>query len=105
MKVKKGTMIGVGVVAACGLAAVLVYHRGKRMQAASGATQTTSGAPAPATPTSIVDTFTRGLKATGNDLGVTDYNFDSAGQPIVGRYESPSTFAQRAASGLYGTSK
>lgn len=100
MKVKKGTIIGVGVVAACGVAAVLIFRRGKRVQAASGATQTTSGAPAPAS--SVVDTFTRGLKALGADLGVSEtYNLDSAGQPIVGHYESPSTFAQRAVSGLY----
>jgi hypothetical protein len=100
---KRGTMIGlgIGIVAACGVGAVLLYRRGKRVEAAQGTTQTTSGTPAP---TTIVDTITRGLKALGDDIGVTShYEIDSAGQPIIGHYESSPTFAQRAVSGLYTT--
>lgn len=96
---KRSTMIGLGIVGACGVGAVLLYRRGKRVQAAQGTTQTTSGTPVD---TSIIDTMTQGLKALGDNLGLTShYEFDSAGQPIIGHYESSPTFAQRAVSGQF----
>lgn len=94
---KTTTIIGIGIVATGGVLGFL-YYRGKRVQAAQGTTQTTSGQPAPS---SVVDTIAGGLKALGDSLGMASTTLDAFGQPIIGHYESPTTFAQRAVSGQY----
>jgi hypothetical protein len=95
----KNTKIGLGIVAACGVAGWLLYRRGKKLQAVTGTASPTG-------PESVTDTIVKGAQSVGNQLagvGTVTTRDPITSEPIIGNYESPPTFAQRAVSGLYTT--